>query len=501
MRLIGTEVEYGMMVEGKEPSDQVEQAAALVRAYAGTHATGWDYRVEDPRKDMRGYRVDQLATDPEDARHDRPCATCPGQDARSDRILANGARLYNDHGHPEYATPECLSPRDLVAHERAGERVVLACARAHSERLGVPVRIYKNNTDFHGMGYGAHESYLFARDVPFDRVLAAMLPFLVTRQIYAGAGKVGVEPRQSDGALFQLSQRADFCTEEASVDTLYRRPILNTRDEAHADPRRHRRLHVICGDASLSPFALRLKVGATALVLSLLEEGWRMPLTLRRPVEAIKKVSRDPDLRWLVETDDGATLSAVDLQRLYLAAVRERGLDAHPEYREIAADWEGTLDGLERDPLSLADRLDWAAKRRLMDEFREAEGLSWSDDALRSLDLEYHNVDPEEGLFYALDAEGAILPVVTEEEVRRAVHTPPADTRAAVRGACVRRFGPAVQAVSWGRVALDGAVLDLRDLVTRPGCDGAAGRIAEMVAAIEGAMTVSDLAGLGRAAE
>jgi len=497
MRLNGTEVEYGMLVEGKGPSDQMDQAAALVRACALPHVTGWDYRVEDPRSDLRGYRVKQLAVDPEDARYDRACPERPAEDLRSDRVLVNGARLYNDHGHPEYATPECVSLRELVAHERAGERIVLECARAHAERLGVPVRIYKNNTDFHGMSYGAHESYLFAREVPFERLQAGLIPFLVTRQIYAGAGKVGVEPPETDGALFQLSQRADFCAEEASVDTLYRRPILNTRDEPHADPRRHRRLHVICGDANLSPFALRLKVGATALVLSLLEKGWQPPFALRKPVDAIKHVSRDPELRWLVETDDGRTIPAVDVQRIYLAAARERGVDAFPEYREVAADWEETLNALERDPFSLADRLDWVAKRQLLEVYREAEGLSWDDATLRSLDLEYHNIDPEEGLFYALEAEGAIRPVVTEEETRRAMHTPPAGTRAAARGACVARFGPAIRAISWNHILLDGAFLDLGSLVTRPGeGDGVPERVAEAVAAIERAASPADLAGL-----
>ena len=253
---------------------------------------------------------------------------------RSDRVLINGARLYNDHGHPEYATPECLSLRELVAHERAGERIVLECARAHAERLGVPVRIYKNNTDFHGMSYGSHESYLFAREVPFERLQTGLIPFLVTRQIYAGAGKVGIEPPETGGALFQLSQRADFCAEEASVDTLYRRPILNTRDEPHADPRRHRRLHIICGDANLSPFALWLKVGATALVLSLLEKGWQPPFALRKPVDAIKHSQR-PGAPVAVGTDAaGPPPCAADLP----GRSARRQVDAFPEYREVAAD-------------------------------------------------------------------------------------------------------------------------------------------------------------------
>ncbi len=481
MRLLGCETEYGMYIEGRDPSRHLDEAAALVQAYAGRCATGWDYRLEDPRRDARGYRVDALATNPEDARYDRPGVSSSQADVRSDRVLTNGARLYNDHGHPEYATPECLSPRELVAHDRAGERIVLACARARAARLGVPVRLYKNKTDFHGMSYGAHENYLMARAVYFDQIITGLLPFLVTRQIFAGAGKVGVEPAGGEGALFQLSQRADFFTEDASVDTLHRRPIINTRDEPHADPRTHRRLHVICGDANLSPFATWLRVGTTSLVLALIEEGWRPPLGVRRPVEMIQRVSRDPTLRWLIETDEGRTIPAVEVQRLYLRAVQEREVATEPDYQAVVAAWEATLDQLERDPLSLADRLDWAAKRQLLEAYREAEGLDWDAEALRSLDLEYHNLDPDEGLFRALEAEGAIVPVVTDEEVARAMEHPPEHTRAAVRGACVRKFSTAIQSVTWTRLVVgtgDAAVsLDLRDLVD--------GRAADLAAAVE----------------
>lgn len=486
MRLLGTETEYGLYVAGRDPSQHLDEAAALVRAYAGRCATGWDYRWEDPRRDARGFRVDSLTSNPEDARYDRPGASRNCADLRSDRVLTNGARLYNDHGHPEYATPECLSPRELAAHDRAGERILLACARARAAHLGVPVRLYKNNTDYHGMSYGAHENYLMARRIPFEQVIRGLLPFLVTRQIFAGAGKVGAEPAHAGEALFQLSQRADFLTEEASVETLHRRPIVNTRDEPHANASTHRRLHVICGDANLSPFATWLRVGTTALVLSLLESGWQPPVAVREPVDTMRRISRDPALRWLVETEDGQTIPAVDVQRLYLQAARERDLVTDADYQEVAAAWEATLDALERDPLALADRLDWAAKRQLVEAFREAEGLEWSSEALRSLDLEYHNLDPDEGLFRALEAEGAILPLVTEEEVTRAMEHPPAQTRAAVRGACVRRFGPAIRSITWAQlvVAAGGAAISL-DLTDR--VDGSAAELAAALEQIESA--------------
>lgn len=491
MRLLGLETEYGLYVEGKGPAEHLDEAAALVRAYAGAHVSGWDYRFEDPRRDARGFRVEQLAVDPADAQFDRPETSARPQAAvRSDRVLTNGARLYNDHGHPEYATPECLTPRELVAHDQAGERIVLACARARAERLGVPVRVYKNNTDFHGASYGTHENYLMERRVPFAQIVSGMLPFFVTRPLFAGAGKVGSEPGEGE-ALFQLSQRADFFTEEASVDTLYRRPIINTRDEAHADPAAYRRLHVICGDANLSPFATWLKVGTTARVVALIETGWQPPVRLRRPVETIRRLSRDQSLRWRVETDAGQTMAAVDVQRLYLEACQRLDTEDADDAR-VLSEWERVLDALERDPLSLGDRLDWVAKRQLLESYRAETGLGWEAAALRSLDLEYHNINPEEGLFHALAAEGHLRAVADEEEIARAMEWPPSRTRAAVRGACVRRFAPAVRAVTWTRLVLEtpaGAVsLNLRDLVD--------GRAAALATAVERAASIEALAAL-----
>ncbi|MBI3909814.1 MAG: proteasome accessory factor PafA2 family protein [Armatimonadetes bacterium] len=455
-RLLGLETEYGIHVEGKGAADLLDEARAVVRAYAGTCAGPWDYRCEDPRRDLRGFRVDQLASNPQDALYDHPGRPAVShEEQRSDRVLTNGARLYNDHGHPEYATPECLTLRDLVAHDRAGERIVLACARRRSQETGSHIQIYKNNTDFHGMSYGCHEDYLVPRDVPFERLHAALVPFFVTRTIFTGAGKVGVE---TDGPWpetpYQLSQRADFFTEEASVDTLHRRPLLNTRDEPHADPQRYLRLHVICGDANLSEFATALKVGSTSLVLALCELGWQPLFRVRRPTEAIRRLSRDPEYRWLVEREDGRTMRATDLQRLYLSEARRCFAGADAETDGILAEWARVLDDLDANPLSTADRLDWAAKRVLLETYLEAEHLSWEGELLRSLDLEYHNIDPDYGLHAALVEEGRLRRVVEETDIQSALVQPPADTRAYVRGDCVRRFGTAVQRIGWGRIGL-----------------------------------------------
>lgn len=460
--MIGIETEYGIYVEGKGAQDLVAEATHLVKMCPGPVATGWDYRHEHPRRDVRGFTVDHLSVDPNDAQFEqsgRPHST--DIEVRSDRVLPSGARLYNDHGHPEFATPECTGLRELIAQDRAGERVMQTCAERRMSRLGGGlVALYKNNTDFHGASYGCHESYLLNRGLPFDDLLSGILPFFVTRQIFAGAGKVGVESLSplAPGIHYQLSQRADFFTTIASVDTLYNRPIVNTRDEPHADARRFRRFHVICGDANLCEVATLLKTGTTLLVLRLLETGW-LPdgVTLRDPVTAIKHISRDPSLKWQVErADSGKTIGAVDIQRVYLAAAKEKLTGLSAEADLVLIEWESVLDRLEADPLSLSDTLDWAAKRALLDEFRAAESLSWDDPTLQSLDLEYHNVDPEAGLYLGLEQENRVRRIVTDEEIARAItNPPPGSARALVRGLAVSKFAEAVKSVTWSRLVLD----------------------------------------------
>jgi proteasome accessory factor A len=432
----------------------------VVKAYDGPVGKPWYYRGEDPRNDMRGFHVDKLSQDPEDAQFDAPeQKPLPIEEERADRVLSNGARLYNDHGHPEYSTPECSTLLDLVTHDKAGERIVLACARAHHEETGASVHIFKNNTDFHGSSYGTHENYLVSREVPFEDLLNGLLPFFSTRIIYTGAGKIGVEPR-GDRGTYQLSQRADFFTELASVDTLYRRPLLNTRDEPHTDAALWRRLHVICGDANMSEYTTALKVGTTYLVLSLLEEGW-LPsapagglLRLRDPIQAIKDVSRDQSYQWLVDVDGAGKVGAVDIQRVYLAAAKEKlsGRGADTEW--VLRAWEETLNGLESDPLSLGDRLDWVAKRSLLADYVESEGVGWDDEALASFDLAYCNIDPDEGLYYALEQAGEMVRLTDDDAIEEATKKAPARTRAAIRGGMVARFADNIGMIGWNKVVL-----------------------------------------------
>lgn len=474
-RLVGLETEYGLYIEGKNPSELVFEAAEVVRCYtASPFATPWDYRREDPRKDARGFHVEYLQTDPVDAQYDAEGTSTANLlgETRSDRVLPSGARLYSDHGHPEYSTPECVSLRELVAHDRAGERIVWHCAQEYMKRTGLKVHIYKNNTDFHGASYGCHEGYLTRRSVPFEQIIRGMMPFFVTRILYAGAGKVGVETPGIFGDVpYQISQRADFFSVEASVDTLYQRPIINTRDEPHATPSRYRRLHVICGDANMSEYATALKVGTTRLVAEMIEMGWQPGIVIRNPVETIRRLSRDPEWKWGVELEDGHTVSAIEIQRLYLREAQRRFAHADTETQWLLMAWENTLDALERDPQELADSLDWVAKRLLLEQFIESEGITWKEPLVQSLDLAYHSIDPQDGLFAGLEQTGAVRRVVTDKDIERATVHPPTSTRAWVRGTLVERYAQAISGVTWSRVVLtfgeQVVTLDLRDWVTQ----------------------------------
>ncbi len=467
-RLFGIETEYGITLENQKHIDAVNQSIELIKSYRRewAHASErdeikprWDYSGEDPFRDERGFRAkslsnhpDEKAAEEQDRKKNRSFV-----EIKSDRILVNGARLYNDHAHPEYATPECRSLVELVAHDKAGERILQRCAIARSEQLGKQVLLYKNNTDFHGHSYGCHDNYLMARDVPFEYLKQSILPFFVTRQIFAGAGKLGVETEAglATPGVYQLAQRSDFFHVEASIDTMHKRPIVNTRDEPHADATKYRRLHGIVGDANMSEYATALKVGTTALVIALIEQR-RIPetLLLANPIDTIKTISRDQDYRWQVMTAQGKTMSAIEHQRQYLALAQKYISDINADKFEtdwVLVEWEATLDALETEPMTLTDRLDWVAKKWLLETFAEEEGLDWEDAWLQSLDLEYHNIHLDEGLFYALP----MRRVVTDELIDAATYQPPADTRAYFRGNAVYRFAEAITAIQWDSITFN----------------------------------------------
>ncbi|MDA1192740.1 MAG: proteasome accessory factor PafA2 family protein [Candidatus Poribacteria bacterium] len=459
-RLLGIETEYGITIEGEEDVDPVIESVNLIKSYRPDDPTPrWDYSLEDPFADARGFRADELQEHPDEEEEQKKDKRhrLSFEQVKSDRILRNGARLYNDHAHPEYSTPECRGLFDLVAHDRAGERILLQCARRRSEELGKNVLLYKNNTDFVGHSYGCHDNYLMSRDVPFAYIKDSLIPFNVTRQIFAGAGKVGIETEEgmSSPGHYQLSQRADFFSVDASVDTMHARPLVNTRDEPHADRTKYRRLHGIAGDANMCEYATALKVGTTALVIDLIERRV-VPETLRlaRPLDAVKTISHDHEYDWTVTMGDGSVSNAVEVQRQYLALAVEHLADNDDETEWILHEWASTLDALERDPMELVGALDWVTKRWLLDMFREEEGVEWSDPWLISLDLEYHNIDLDAGLYYELQKDSAVRQLVKEEDILKATEQAPSDTRAYLRGGIMAKFGDSVTAAQWDSVTL-----------------------------------------------
>lgn len=455
-RPVGIETEYGMLcASGAQDVDFAYEAAMLVRSapLAGCFR-GWDYSAESPRVDLRGKRVKRLDQDPHDLHGNTTKSRhLSREELLADTVLANGARLYNDHNHPEYCTDACLSLHDLVAHDKAGERVVLRAQQARNAAVGqaTHVQLVKNNSDYHGRSYGCHENYLVSRAVPLNDLIAACIPFFVTRQIYAGAGKAVHETATSRAGGFQISQRADFFETEVGINTTTQRPLFNTRDEPHANPQKYRRLHVIIGDANCSEFATALRVGTMALMLDLVEDRAVPVVRLRHPVHALQTISRDLKLSQPIALADGSTIRAVDVQRRYWeAAQRYRGSDTETDW--VLDEWGTVLDLLDSDVTKLRDRLDWVAKLALFAQISGDSSVDWNDPAVLRLDLAYHMVDPAVSLYQMLVRSGRMRRFVTDEAIERAETTAPTGTRAAVRAACLAKFAPHITEMEWGSV-------------------------------------------------
>ena len=364
----------------------------------------------------------------------------------SNVFLANGARLYLDVGsHPEYATPECDSVRELVVHDKAGERILEQLLTSAEQRLGDEgvhgdVYLFKNNTDSAGNSYGCHENYCTSRRDDFSSYTEVLIPFLVSRQIYAGAGKVLQTAR---GARYCVSQRAEHIWEGVSSATTRSRPIINTRDEPHADAERYRRLHVIVGDSNMSEYTNFLKVGACSLMLRMLEEPQVVlrDMTLENPIRAIREISHDMTCTRRVRLANGREVTALDIQSEYLnRALRFAEHHDLTDEEQLALDmWEYTLSHLEDDPLKLDRELDWVIKYKLIEAYRERHDLTLSDARVALVDLQYHDVNRERSLFYRMQRKGMVDRIVTDEEISHAVEHPPQTTRARLRGEFIKR--------------------------------------------------------------
>jgi len=364
----------------------------------------------------------------------------------SNVFLDNGARLYLDVGsHPEYATPECDRIEDLVAHDKAGERILDhlvegAEARLREEGIRGTVFLFKNNTDSAGNSYGCHENYLTSRRDDFAHYTEVLIPFLVSRQIYAGAGKVLQTAR---GATFSLSQRAEHIWEGVSSATTRSRPIINTRDEPHADAERFRRLHVIVGDSNMSEYATYLKVGATSILLHMLEDPSTVlrDLTLENPIRAIREISHDLTCRRKIRLANGREVSALDIQGEYLQrALRFRDTQGlSPQEERALTMWQHCLEALERDPMELAGQVDWVAKLHLIEAYRERHQLPLGHPTVALIDLQYHDVSRNRGLYYRLQDRGRMERVIDDAAIAEATSRPPQTTRARLRGEFIRR--------------------------------------------------------------
>jgi proteasome accessory factor A len=444
-RIFGIETEFGCLV--RDPSaGTAEEVVEAVK----------DHAFYDRRLGLIDLHARDYAFEP----------------ARAGGFLRNGGRLYIDAvgSHEEYATPECTDLTDIVAHDRAGRAILQTIV----DDLGLDesVSFHNNAIDhFGGHTFGCHENYLVQiEDRFFTDALSYLLPFLVTRQIFAGIGRVGghklTRPSSKSNIMtlgehevdyvwvsnfygveidptvdFQLSQRADHIVKTISSRVRFNRAIINPKWDSYYSYSNLHRLHVLFGESNMSEYALWLKIGATSIVLDLIEEGLvPQDIELADPLESLRSVSRDPRMKWVVRLRNARTIPAVDLQRRYLSAAKQYLHHRDPQTDQVLLEWERTLNDLERDPLSTHDRLDWSAKRRLYQQYIDSEGISWHDDVLQSLDLEYHNVNPSAGLQAALEQEGSMIRLTSDEQIENAMINSPENTRAFGRGQVVNHL-------------------------------------------------------------
>jgi len=449
-KIMGIETEYSISVRNATDQDPVSASNLVINSYRDKNLKEitWDYEQENPLMDARGFQSD-------------------GDDKASDQnnnsvindILVNGGRYYVDHAHPEYCTPECTNARDLVIWEKAGELILDISRIAAEEALPADqeILIHKNNSDHKGHSYGCHENYLMDRQTPFENIVNGLMPFLITRQIFTGSGKVGVE---NDGkpSEYQISQRADFFETEVGLSTMVDRPIINTRDEPHADSALYRRLHVIVGDANMSEYSEYLKVGTMALILQLIEDGViNTQFKLQEPVKALKEISRDLSCQKKLKLENGKEFNAIEIQQEYLelASKHFSSADISPVTKDVLRKWEFVLAKLKEDPMQLDQQLDWVIKHHLMEAYQKRHNLDWNHPKTVMLDIQYHDIRPSKGLYYRLLKNGKIERIVEQQEIIHAISNPPIDTRAYFRGRCLRKFAKNIYSVSWNSITFN----------------------------------------------
>ncbi|WP_404382705.1 proteasome accessory factor PafA2 [Knoellia locipacati] len=456
-RVMGIETEYGISVPGAPGANPMVLSGDVVTTYAASRGirpaqASWDYADEAPLRDARGFDMGRGTAHPSQL-------TDVEDPTMANVVLTNGARLYVDHAHPEYSSPEVTNPRDAVVWDKAGELVM----REAVHRLAtVPpgVNLYKNNTDGKGASYGTHENYLMSRRTPFSRIISQLTPFFVVRQVMSGSGRVGIGV-DSRTPGYQVAQRSDFFETEVGLETTLKRPIINTRDEPHAVADLYRRLHVILGDANHCDVANLLKMGSTSLVLAMIEDdAFTTDLSVASPVRTLHAVSHDPSLQSTIELVDGRSIRPVELLRTFheLAAgyvEAKWGSDVDAETTEVLHWWDRVLTALEGDPMDARRWVDWVAKLSVLEGYRERDSLGWGDPRLRAVDIQWSDVRADRGLAHRLAATGRVEVLVGEDEAALAMDAAPEDTRAWFRGACLRKFPESVVAASWDSVVVE----------------------------------------------
>ena len=493
-KICGIETEYGIVHRGTDDPNPITASSVLINSYLsdlnrsggsalGVPQVGWDFEFESPGSDARGAA---------------PIGSMPPEIEThlTNAVLTNGARYYVDHAHPELSTLECGDAFSVVTFDRSAE-VILERSMLAADALlpdGQSIVVYKNNSDGKGNSYGCHENYLVDRALPFGRIVAEVTPHFITRQIFCGAGKVGSEIGFSaEEVPFQISQRADFFEEEVGLETTLKRPIINTRDEPHADPQKYRRLHVIIGDANMSEVATFLKVGTTAIVLAMIEDDWiNADFRFTSPIGALRSVSTDLSMSAALPLASGGSITALEVQ-LHLL---ERAIDWTNHHGfdlvgtqagpEILRRWGETLLAIEAESASLASTVDWIAKYRLIDGYRERHGLAWGDARLHALDLQYHDLRPEKSLARRVGLET----ICTEADIEKGTSNPPEDTRAYFRGACLAKFGSDIVSANWDSLVFDTGGDSLRRVAMMEPSRGTAAHVASV---IESSQTAAEL--------
>lgn len=469
-RIMGTETEYGVIAPGSGLTPTQLSAAvvtamgeALEQLGSASAAAPWDYLHERPLDDARGFSMRRADAHESQLTHEGTSvaagATAKGGSGRilMNSVLGNGARFYVDHAHPEYSSPETTNSHDAAVWDQAGDRLASAAARIASGRIGHEILLHKNNVDGKGASYGTHENYLTPRALPFDALVSGLLPFFATRHIVCGSGRVGLG-QFGEKPGFQVSQRADYFEQRVGLETTLRRPLVNTRDEPHAQHSRFRRLHVIVGDANCWGVSARLRLGATNWVLRLIEAGRCPRVELADPVAAVKIFSHDPALQVQVPTIDGQRVSGLDIQESYLEAAEAYAscdAEAAGAEREVLPLWRRVIDALRAND-TVADRLvEWRGKYALLRAYAARGGLdiedpdAWEADQLKLIDLQWSDMREGKGLAWALERAGKAEIVLTEADIVTAMTTPPANTRAWARGQAVTTFGSQLNAASW----------------------------------------------------